>query len=114
MQVRLDIDPTDEQTKEDLKRLFSRGEFDQGPAGASLELVAARQEKSSEFGVHAMTFLLSIPAGVAANLLSNWLWEKLKGRAKGIAIETIKVELNESEIERVIVERIELKDPTKS
>ena len=49
----------------------------------------------------------SIPTGVVAGILANWLWEKLKDRkVTKIEIDRTTVELDKGEIKRVIEERI--------
>ena len=48
----------------------------------------------------------SFPSGVAAGLLANWLWEKLRGQGiTQIEIDRTIVEFNEGEIKRVIREK---------
>lgn len=51
-------------------------------------------------------FLLSFGAKVAPGLLASWLYEKIKGRATKLLIDRIEVQINKSEIERVISEKI--------
>ena len=59
-----------------------------------------------------ITLTASIPTSVAAGMLVNWLWEKLKGRkAKTghftkIAIDRTEVEFDEGEIKRIVYEKI--------
>lgn len=48
----------------------------------------------------------SIPTGVAAGIIANWLWGKLKGRnITQIEIDRTTVEFEEGEIKRVIYEK---------
>ena len=51
-------------------------------------------------------FLLSFGAKVAPGLLANWLYEKINGRATKLLIDRIEVQINKSEIERVISDKI--------
>lgn len=51
-------------------------------------------------------FLLSFGAKVAPGLLASWLYEKINGRATQLLIDRIEVQINKSEIERVISEKI--------
>ena len=51
-------------------------------------------------------FLLSFGAKVAPGLLASWLYEKINGRATKLLIDRIEVQINKSEIERVISEKI--------
>lgn len=49
----------------------------------------------------------SIPTGIAAGILANWLWEKLRGRnITQIEIDRTTVEFEEGEIKRVIYEKV--------
>jgi hypothetical protein len=51
-------------------------------------------------------FLLSFGAKVPPGLLANWLYQKINGRATKLLIDRIEVQINKSEIESVISERI--------
>jgi hypothetical protein len=51
-------------------------------------------------------FLLSFEAKVAPGLLASWLYEKINGRATQLLIDRIEVQINKSEIEGVISEKI--------
>jgi len=44
---------------------------------------------------------------VAIGVLAAWLYDKLKGRAEKLRIEGIDVQIDEGEIKRVLIERIE-------
>jgi len=49
----------------------------------------------------------SLPSAVAARVLANWLWQKLKGqKITQIEIDRTIVEFDEGEIKRVIQEKI--------
>jgi hypothetical protein len=52
-------------------------------------------------------FLLSFGTKVAPGLLANWLYEKINGRATKLRIDRVDVQINKSEIERIITEKIE-------
>ena len=51
-------------------------------------------------------FFLSFGAKVHPEVLANWLYKKIKGRATKLLIDRIEVQINKSEIERVISEKI--------
>ena len=51
-------------------------------------------------------FLLSFGAKVAPGLLASWLYEKINGRATKLLIDRIEVQIDKSEIERAISEKI--------
>jgi hypothetical protein len=52
-------------------------------------------------------FLLSFGTKVAPGLLANWLYEKINGRVTKLLMDKIMVPIDKSEIERVILEKIE-------
>jgi hypothetical protein len=54
-------------------------------------------------------FLLSFGAKVAPELLASWLYEKLNDRATKLIMDRTEVQINKSEIERVISEIIAAK-----
>jgi hypothetical protein len=51
-------------------------------------------------------FLLSFGTEIDPGLLGSWLYEKIKGRATKLLIDRIEVQIDKSEIERVISEKI--------
>jgi hypothetical protein len=51
-------------------------------------------------------FRLIFGTNVAPGLLANWLYEKINGRATKLWIDRIEVQINKSEIEKIITEII--------
>ena len=51
-------------------------------------------------------FVLSFGAKVHPEVLANWLYKKINGRATKLLIDRIEVQINKIEIERVISEKI--------
>ncbi|MBI4362255.1 MAG: hypothetical protein HY558_03690 [Euryarchaeota archaeon] len=53
-------------------------------------------------------FTLSFGSGVAASILGNWLWSKLKEKPVRLLIEREEVELTPEGITRILKEKIEV------
>jgi len=51
-------------------------------------------------------FMLIFGTNVAPGLLANWLYEKINGRATKLWMDRIEVQINKSEIEKIITETI--------
>ena len=51
-------------------------------------------------------FMLIFGTNVAPGLLANWLYEKINGRATKLWMDRIVVQINKSEIEKIITETI--------
>jgi hypothetical protein len=72
---------------------------------ASLTYKGTYMRKASGFPEVVM-LIASIPTSIAAGIIANWLWEKLKGRSvTQIEIDRTIVEFEEGEIKRVIHEK---------
>jgi len=55
-------------------------------------------------------FSLTFGAGVAASVVANWLWDKLKSRqVTSITIDRSSVEFEEGQIKKIITEKISTK-----
>jgi len=54
----------------------------------------------------AVDVLAAVPAGVAANLVTNWLMSQFKGKAERVIIERQEVEFDEGKLKRIITETI--------
>ncbi len=52
------------------------------------------------------TFLLSFGTRIAPGLLASWLFQKINGRATGLRIDRLDVQINKDEIEKIIAEKI--------
>jgi hypothetical protein len=52
-------------------------------------------------------FMLTFGANVAPGLLANWLYEKINGQATKLWIDRIEIQINKSEIEKIITEIIQ-------
>jgi hypothetical protein len=98
-----------------LFKVFESNSIEQGmthdaPGGARLELGRMPMEKRHVPGLESLaTVLVSFGAGVAVNLFSAWLYDKLKsGRVTRIRIDRTEVEVTPEAITRVITESIDI------
>lgn len=54
----------------------------------------------------AVQVLEAVPAGVAANIVTNWLMARFKGRAEKVVIERQEMEFDDGKLKRIIHETI--------
>lgn len=54
----------------------------------------------------AIQLLEAVPVGVAANIITNWLMARFKGRAERVVIEHQEVEFDEGKLKRIVHETI--------
>lgn len=54
----------------------------------------------------AVQVLEAVPAGVAANIITNWIMSRFKGRAEKVVVERQEMEFDEGKLKRVIQETI--------
>jgi len=78
------------------------------PGGAVLRLHEMREHRAADFPT-LLQLGLSFGTGAAASLAASWLYDKLKGRARALRIERMEVQIEEGQIRKVLVERIEAK-----
>ena len=71
------------------------------PGDAVLMKVHTSKAKEGKY-----IFMLNFGANVAPGLLANWLYEKINGRATKLWMDRIEVQINKSEIEKIITETI--------
>ena len=57
-----------------------------------------------------LTLVVSFGSGVAAGLVADWLYEKLRGRATSLRIDRVEIQIEAGEIRRLLVEKIEKKE----
>jgi hypothetical protein len=100
-----------------LFKVFESNSVEQGmthdaPGGARLELGRMPMEKRGGLThdeLQMATVLVSFGSGVAVNLFSSWLYDKLKsGRVTRIRIDRAEVEVTPEAIARVITESIDI------
>ena len=48
----------------------------------------------------------AVPAGVAANIITNWLMARFKGRAEKVVIERQEIEFEDGKLKRIVQETI--------
>ena len=61
-------------------------------------------------GAGLVTVVLTLGTGIVGSVVANWLYDRLKGRAKRIRIERQEIEVDKGEITKLIQERIEIED----
>jgi len=71
-----------------------------------VELKSMREQRAADLPT-IITIAVSVGANVGASLVANWLYDKIKGRARTVRIDRVEVHLDKGEIQRVIAERIE-------
>jgi len=76
------------------------------PGNATLTLRGLKVQKSI-LGRETIDLLMSFGVGFSASLVANFLYDKIRGRADGIAINRIMVDVDRGEITRVFIERID-------
>lgn len=51
--------------------------------------------------------LVTFVTAVAAEVVANWIYDKIAGRASGLKIERTEVQMDRNEIRKIIIEKIE-------
>ena len=78
------------------------------PGNAKLSYNGSVIRKS--FGVpEIVNFSVTFGSGVAAGLVANWLYDKLKDKTKKITINRREIQLDKDEIKKIIEESIKIK-----
>jgi hypothetical protein len=77
------------------------------PGNAKLSYNGSLIRKS--FGMpEIVNFTLTFGSGVAAGLVANWLYDKLKNKAEKITINRREIQLDKEEIKKIIEESIKI------
>jgi hypothetical protein len=79
------------------------------PGGAVLTLDGVMERKAFDFP-SLMTFVLTIPADIMTGVVAAWLYDTLKGRARVIRIDRTEITLDKGEIQKILTEKITLKE----
>ena len=77
------------------------------PGGPTLKYLGQMEYRSLDMPTILLT-ALEFGSGVAVGVLSNWIYEKLKGKTNSITIDRIEIELNKGEIEKILKEKIKI------
>ena len=108
MDLEFDVVPA-----ESVSRAEALAVFDANNPGGLLEsapgvrvALSIELQESAGYVPDIIAVVLTIPAGVAADLIASWLVRILKGKAKAIVVDRTIIELDEERIVRVIQERI--------
>ncbi len=101
MNILIEIETRDEGLASELKEAHKKYRKAGLPPNATLlEVVASKAREGTHF------FMLTFGIKVDTGLIANWLYEKLRDRATKLRMDRIEVQINKSEIERVILEKI--------
>lgn len=110
--IKLEIDTTDRKLAEDL----IGGRYDEDPhrlvalpGDATLKIDHLVKRYALDFP-ETIVVLLDIGKNIAIGLVSAWLYDKLKGRAKRLTIENMEVQVLQDDIEIHIKRRVERKE----
>lgn len=76
------------------------------PGQATIELQGLREQRDADLHT-VVTLGVTFASGVAVNLFSSWLYDKLKSRARRLRIDRVEIQVEAAEIKRVLLERIE-------
>lgn len=109
MEIEIAIETTDPQLIADLLETTSSN-FQIGSQvtvadGATLTLQNINRRRSLGAMPEIITLGLSLSTSVATNLVSTWLYEKLKGRASGLRVDRKKIPIDSEEIEKNIQQK---------
>jgi hypothetical protein len=110
----IEIDTHDRQMVGDLMETANEGLLEVGyqrsvPGGGVITYQGTVVRKS--FGVpETISLLLTVGGSVTINLISSWLYDKLKGRTTTLRIDRKEINLEKGEITRIIEEKMEKRD----
>ena len=91
------------------KTTFSVGDQKSLPGGFTMIFDGVTVRKAIGFPetiTLVITFAGTVVSSVAINLLSSWLYDKLKGRAETLRIDRREIHIDKGEITRIIEESI--------
>ena len=75
--------------------------------GATLTLQNINRRRSIDVLPEVITLGLSLSTSIATNIVSTWLYEKLKGRATGLRIDRKQIRVDNEEIKKNIEENLQ-------
>lgn len=77
------------------------------PGGGRLKYLGQMEYRSFDMPT-ILKVALSVGGAVAVEIISNWIYDKLKGKTNSITIDRIEIELKKGEIERILKEKIDI------
>ena len=106
----IEIETSDNQLIADLFEISTTNE-ESGqrpiPGGAAIILKKPVRRRSLHIPPETITLVLSLGSSIATNVVSTWLYEKLKGRATTLQIDRRKIQIEKEEIKKIIEETIQ-------
>ncbi len=110
MEIEIEIETSDHQLLNDLLEIPSSptqpGYQKPLTNGATLALKSHVKRRSITIPPELITLVLTLGTSVATNILSSWLYEKLKGRTLNLHINRKETPIEEKAIETIIEETI--------
>lgn len=109
MELQIEIDTKERRLAFDLVNTpnsLKAGSTAELPGGAVLIFRGLEMQKALDFP-ETIELALSFGSGVASSLVASWLYDKIRGRASKLRIERTEVQIDEGEIKRIIMEKIE-------
>ena len=109
MRVTIEVDTLDRQLGFDLfgpGKSLGPGVSTELPGDATLTLERLHIRKAIAVP-ETLQLVLTFGGGIATGLVANWLYDKLKGKAKKVRIDRVEIQLDEGEIKRILTESIE-------
>ena len=113
MEVSIEIETFDKKLESDLfeARRFSTGETERTISeGISIRWDGTEFKKAVGFPdiIHISLILArDVVLPIALGVLSNWLYDKIKGKATKIKVNGVEVQIDKDEIKRILNEKIE-------
>jgi hypothetical protein len=78
------------------------------PGLGTLCLEEMREQRSVDLPT-VLKFGITFATGAVSSLAANWLYEKLKGRARSLRIDRVEIQIDEGEIKKILATRLESK-----
>ena len=109
--MEIEIETSDSQLLPDLLETTSSsiqpGYQKSFPDGGSITLQKDIKRRSLTVPPETITLILSVGGSITANVISTWLYEKLKGRAIRLHIDRKEIQIDNGEIKKIIEESID-------
>ena len=111
MQIEIEIETGDEQLLSDLLETspaLARPGFEKAlPEGAVITLKDDVKRRAINLPPEIITIALSLSSSLGVNLVSTWLYEKLKGRAAKLHINRKEIRVTQDDIQHIIQEAVQ-------
>jgi len=109
VEIQVEIETHDRQLDFDLfeTRKLSRGMEKTVQKGVSIRYRGTIEQLAVDFPSIIEITIIAFATQVAAQIVANWLYDKIKGRAVKLRIERTEVEIDKGQIERILMEKME-------